>query len=149
MNVTYLPDQYGISVLLTWDDKTIFNETISGKKKKRRSTTQITKLRDVVIQILFSFVGGSSELTMWLTDVFWSLFWKVGGGAVRIHVTHMWRGHSCVGVTHVWRGHSHVGVTHVCGTSHQNEILHSLISIQFAISVFCSTFRNRCFYNLE
>ena len=35
VNVTYLPDQYGISVLLTWDDKTILNETISGKRKRK------------------------------------------------------------------------------------------------------------------
>ena len=45
---------------------------------------------------------------------------------------HMWRGHSRVGAIHVWRGHSRVGGIHVwelftCGTSHQSEILHSLI----------------------
>ena len=43
-------------------------------------------------------------------------------------------GHSRVGAIHVWRGHSRVGGIHVwelftCGTSHQSEILHSLIFI--------------------
>ena len=36
-------------------------------------------------------------------------------------------GDTRVGVTHVWMEHSDVGVTHMCGTSHQSEILHSLI----------------------
>ena len=30
VNVTYLPDQYGISLLLIWDDEIMFNETVSG-----------------------------------------------------------------------------------------------------------------------
>ena len=65
----------------------------------------------------------------------WSLFfWKVEG-IVRTHVTHVWRGHSCVGVTHLWSGHSHVGVTHMCGTSHKSEIFHSLIFMFYFICV--------------
>ena len=78
-------------------------------------------------------------------------------GHLRVGFTHVWRGHSHVRVTHVWRGHSrvegaftcgsysHVEGTFTCGsysrvegpfmcwgfltggTSHQSEILHSLI----------------------
>ena len=70
----------------------------------------------------------------------------------------MWRGHSRVGLTHVWRGHSRVRATHVwrgihvwdlltcggdipvwelltCETSHQSEILHSLIFLPFCAFV--------------
>ena len=87
---------------------------------------------------------------MWLTDGFLVTFFLEGveftyvwRGHSCVRVTHMWRGHSCVAVTHmwkghshvrvthVWRGHSHVAVTHMCGTSHQSEILHSLIFYSF------------------
>ena len=55
--------------------------------------------------------------------------WKGHSG---VGATHVWKGHSCVGATYVWKGHSHVGAIHVwelltCETSHQSEILHSLI----------------------
>ena len=90
----------------------------------------------MVHPLIYMFIGGSSELPMWLTGCFLVTFFGRWWGAVHIHgntqILRVTYGNRLPCIT-VWRGHyrveSHYRVegTLPCGTSHQSEILHSLI----------------------
>ena len=77
--------------------------------------------------------SGSSELPMWLTDGFLVTFLEGGWGQCAYTLLmcggdiHMWELLMCGGDIHVWDLLTCGGEIHMCGTSHQSEILHSLI----------------------
>ena len=63
---------------------------------------------------------------MWLMDVFLVTFLEGEGDIVHTYYSHVEGRFTCGSYSCV-EGHSRVGVIHMCGTSHQSEILHSLI----------------------